>query len=166
MLSVKQGSIKYHFFWVFGITRPEIEPRSLGPLAMPIFPKQSSYCFNRSIIVVVSTVDILFISCSLSAVSALITAFELVFAITSYAVIFAFLFLSVTVHFPIIGMFVLYALNLICVFVISGAGFMFLYTFIGITFSSAHVLILKFVFVQFRYSSVHHLFCFTVFSFF
>ena len=37
-----------------------------------------------------------FISCSLSAVSALITAFELVFAITICAVLFAFLFLSVT----------------------------------------------------------------------
>ena len=56
--------------------------------------------------VVVSTVYILFISCSLSAVSTLISVFELVFAITSYAVIFAFLFLSVTVRFPIIGMFV------------------------------------------------------------
>ena len=32
MLSVKQGGIKYHF-WVFGITRPAIEPRSLGPMA-------------------------------------------------------------------------------------------------------------------------------------
>ena len=31
MLSVKQGGIKYHF-WVFGITRPGIEPRSPGPL--------------------------------------------------------------------------------------------------------------------------------------
>ena len=53
--------------------------------------------------VVVSIIDILFINCSLSAVS----AFELVFAITSCAVIFTFLFLSVTVHFPIIGIFVL-----------------------------------------------------------
>ena len=32
MLSVKQGGIKYHF-WVFGITRPGIEPRSPEPLA-------------------------------------------------------------------------------------------------------------------------------------
>ena len=32
MLSVKQGGIKYHF-WVFGMTRPGIEPRSPGPLA-------------------------------------------------------------------------------------------------------------------------------------
>ena len=33
MQSVKQGGIKYHFFWVFGMTRPGIEPRSPGPLA-------------------------------------------------------------------------------------------------------------------------------------
>ena len=32
MLSVKQGGIKYHF-WVFGMTRLRIEPRSSGPLA-------------------------------------------------------------------------------------------------------------------------------------
>ena len=32
MLSVKQGGIKYHF-WVFGMTRPGIEPRSPGPLS-------------------------------------------------------------------------------------------------------------------------------------
>ena len=32
MLRVKQGGIKYHF-WVFGITRPGIEPWSPGPLA-------------------------------------------------------------------------------------------------------------------------------------
>ena len=32
MLGVKQGGIKYHF-WVFGMTRPGIEPRSPGPLA-------------------------------------------------------------------------------------------------------------------------------------
>ena len=32
MLSVKQGGIKYHF-WVFGMTRPEIEPRSLRIVA-------------------------------------------------------------------------------------------------------------------------------------
>ena len=31
-LSVNQGGIKYHF-WVFGMTRPGIEPRSPGPLA-------------------------------------------------------------------------------------------------------------------------------------
>ena len=32
MLSLKQGGIKYHF-WVFGMTRPGIEPRSPRPLA-------------------------------------------------------------------------------------------------------------------------------------
>ena len=134
---------------------------------LPISLKQSLYCFNRLVMVVVYTVNILFISCSLSAVSTLITAFELVFAITSCAVIFAFLFLSVTVHFLIVRMFVLlYALNLICVFVISGAGFMFLYTFMAIMFSSTPVSILKFVFVLFIYSSVDHLFCCTVFTFF
>ena len=57
--------------------------------------------------VVVSTVDIHFISCSLSAVSPLITAFELMFAFSSCAVIFGFLFFRVTVRFHIIGMIVL-----------------------------------------------------------
>ena len=33
MLSVKQGGIKYHFFSVFGMIQPGIEPRSPGPLA-------------------------------------------------------------------------------------------------------------------------------------
>ena len=32
MLSIKQGSIKYHF-WVFGMTQPGMEPRSPSPLA-------------------------------------------------------------------------------------------------------------------------------------
>ena len=32
MLSFKQRGIKYHY-WVFGMTRPEIEPLSPGPLA-------------------------------------------------------------------------------------------------------------------------------------
>ena len=32
MLNVKQGGVKYHF-WFFGMTRPGIEPRSPGPLA-------------------------------------------------------------------------------------------------------------------------------------
>ena len=117
--------------------------------------------------VVVSIVDILFISGNISVISALITAFELVFAIKSCAVIFAFLFLIVIVHFPIIKMFVLLlALNLICVFVIFAAGFMFLYTFMGITFNSVPVSILKFVFVSFMYNSVDHLFCCTVFTLF
>ena len=88
-----------------------------------------------------------------------------VFTITSCVVIFAFLFLSV--HFSIIEMFMLlYAHNSIWVFVISGVGFMFLYTFIYITFSSAPVSILKCVFVSFMYSSVDHLFFCSVFSFF
>ena len=30
MLSVKQGGMKYYFFWVFGMTRPGIEPRATG----------------------------------------------------------------------------------------------------------------------------------------
>ena len=39
MLSVKQGGIKYHF-WVFGMTRPEIELQSARPLmnTLPIRP--------------------------------------------------------------------------------------------------------------------------------
>ena len=43
MLSVKQGDIKYHF-WVFGMTRPGIEPRSGEPLAntLLIRPKARS----------------------------------------------------------------------------------------------------------------------------
>ena len=32
LLIIKQDSIKYHF-WVFGMNRPDIEPRSPGPLA-------------------------------------------------------------------------------------------------------------------------------------
>ena len=32
MWSIKQGSI-HNYFWVFGMTRPRIEPRSLRPLA-------------------------------------------------------------------------------------------------------------------------------------
>ena len=40
MLIVNQEGIKYHF-WVFGMTRPGIEPRSLGPLmnTLPIIAK-------------------------------------------------------------------------------------------------------------------------------
>ena len=43
MLSVEQGSIKYHFF-VFGMTRPGIEPHSPRPLAniLPIRPMRVS----------------------------------------------------------------------------------------------------------------------------
>ena len=42
VMSAKQGGIKYHFFLVFGITRPGIEPRSPGPLAntLLIRPRQ------------------------------------------------------------------------------------------------------------------------------
>ena len=32
MLSVKQGGIKYHFFLIFGMTRPRIKPQSPRPL--------------------------------------------------------------------------------------------------------------------------------------
>ena len=38
MLSVKQGGIKYHF-WVFGLTRPWIEPQSP-------FSRNMSWCFQ------------------------------------------------------------------------------------------------------------------------
>ena len=40
MLNVKQGNIKYHFFWVFCMTWPVIESRSSGSLAntIPIWP--------------------------------------------------------------------------------------------------------------------------------
>ena len=37
MLSVKQGGIKY-LFWIFGIIRPGIEPRSPGPWANTLMP--------------------------------------------------------------------------------------------------------------------------------
>ena len=37
MLCVKQGRIKYHF-WIFGMTRPGIEPQSSGPLGLLIRP--------------------------------------------------------------------------------------------------------------------------------
>ena len=40
MLSGKQGSI---IFWVFGITRPEIEPRSPGPLANTVLIRPVTY---------------------------------------------------------------------------------------------------------------------------
>ena len=49
ILSVKQGCIKYHF-WVFGMTRPWIEPKSPGSLAniltiMPMSRLKYSCCF-------------------------------------------------------------------------------------------------------------------------
>ena len=39
MLSVKQDGIKYHFFFVFGMTRRGIEPQSPGPLANTLLIK-------------------------------------------------------------------------------------------------------------------------------
>ena len=39
MLSVKQGSIKYHF-WIFGITWPGIELHSTGPLLNTVTKRQ------------------------------------------------------------------------------------------------------------------------------
>ena len=42
-MSVKQGGIKYHF-WVFGMTRPGIEPRSLGPLANTLTARPMCVC--------------------------------------------------------------------------------------------------------------------------
>ena len=44
MLSVKQGGIKY-YFWVFGMTRPRIEPRSPGTMAnsVTIVPMPDMY---------------------------------------------------------------------------------------------------------------------------
>ena len=41
MLSVKQDSIKYHF-WGFGMARPGIEPRCPGPLANSLTIMQMS----------------------------------------------------------------------------------------------------------------------------
>ena len=57
MLSVKQGSIKYHS-WVFGMTRPGIEPRSPGSLVntLPIRPMGQFICttFIGSNIVIIT----------------------------------------------------------------------------------------------------------------
>ena len=41
MLSVKQGGIKF-YFWVFGMTRPGIEPRFPEPLANTLLIKPNS----------------------------------------------------------------------------------------------------------------------------
>ena len=58
MLSVKQGDIKYHFFLVFGMHRPGIEPRSPGPLTNALFLRSiviripeinTSWCQNMQI---------------------------------------------------------------------------------------------------------------------
>ena len=45
MLSVKQGGIKYRFFFVFGLTRPGIETQSPGQLAntLLIWPMVNNY---------------------------------------------------------------------------------------------------------------------------
>ena len=51
MLSVKQGSIKYHF-WVFGMTRPGIEPRSTGPLANTLTIMKMSGIISSGVLIV------------------------------------------------------------------------------------------------------------------
>ena len=45
MLSIKEGSIKYNFFFVFGMTRPGIEPQSPRPLVntLPNSPMAQIY---------------------------------------------------------------------------------------------------------------------------
>ena len=43
MLSAKQGGIKYHF-WVFGMTRPGIEPWYPRPLAKTLMFLMQVYC--------------------------------------------------------------------------------------------------------------------------
>ena len=50
MLSVKQGGIKYNFFWVFGMTWPGIESRSPRPLAntLTIMPMSSTIKQKKS----------------------------------------------------------------------------------------------------------------------
>ena len=40
MLSVKQGGIKYHF-WVFGMTRPGIEHRTIGEHPVYIYNRKN-----------------------------------------------------------------------------------------------------------------------------
>ena len=44
MLCVKQCDIKYHF-WVFGLTRPGIEPQSPGPLANTLLIRPPIWIF-------------------------------------------------------------------------------------------------------------------------
>ena len=46
MLNVKQGDIKYQF-WVVGMTRPGIEPRSLGPRANTLFIRLMQFYFKH-----------------------------------------------------------------------------------------------------------------------
>ena len=49
MLSVKQGGIKYHFSWVFGMTRPGIEPQSPKPLANTLLIKPMAQSQHQKI---------------------------------------------------------------------------------------------------------------------
>ena len=53
MLSAKQGGIKYNFLKVFGMTRPGIEPRSLGPLANTLPTKPMSRRVQKYIFTVI-----------------------------------------------------------------------------------------------------------------
>ena len=45
MLNAKQGGIKYYFFLVFGMTRPEIETRPAGPLADTLLIRRYIYIY-------------------------------------------------------------------------------------------------------------------------
>ena len=47
MLSVKQGGIKYHFFCVFGMTRPGTEPWSPGPLVNTLLNHYYYYYYRH-----------------------------------------------------------------------------------------------------------------------
>ena len=51
MVSVKQGSIKYHF-WIFGIIHTGIEPRSPGPLANTLTKSKLIYIYIYIYIIV------------------------------------------------------------------------------------------------------------------
>ena len=57
MLSVKLGGIKYHF-WVFGMTRPGIEPRSPRPLAQIKFCKWKK--INKDDTLIIQNVNVLY----------------------------------------------------------------------------------------------------------
>ena len=51
MLTVKQGGIKYHFFWVFGMTQPGIERQSPGlirSMVMNYFFLKKKQCNSKS----------------------------------------------------------------------------------------------------------------------
>ena len=57
MWSVKQGSIKYHF-WVFGMTETGIEPRFSGPLTNTQLWTQKSLCsLHKSLFLITVCVD-------------------------------------------------------------------------------------------------------------